>query len=487
MNQKDQKLYDKLQIIKPNIQQYKAEIEECLRLGKSAQLLSAVELKEMDSRLADIFAIEQRVLEIEQKKGWFFTQDEEVPPYPNFASFRAAIMEPLIDIIEDEGLDDSSNEIIPDRNISYKDSFLACLNINDISNWKSAFRANSTIDNYLQTVFNNFGSRITSLSLSKYAKIVARKIWVDLVVLGKSTIIPIDPEVDFEQAKPMDYNLTDDLDMLETVGPVPKRFRQRVRQFQLTMLNSQPQGFMDFAVEWKAILIHIGKDPEIYFNKNDLKNKKKTHKNMSKKQHKANYQNALSRLMILMDQNLYFTKSEYLSNEVITVLANPENGKVPSMAKRENKKGNNISSSTNFLFAPGYTTPPPSNINAGISTFNNLSLNFPTVPPAIGNTINWLTSNNFTTPANLNQVQTVLTPIASFLRNNPNTTITITGSSNYGFVNGISANPLIAIQIAQSRANSIATILTTTFRVPANQINTNTLVPSAPGVQITSP
>lgn len=483
MNQKDQKLYDKLQIIKPNIQQYKAEIEECLRLCKSAQLLSAVELKKMDSRLADIFAIEQRVLEIEQKKGWFFAQDEVVPPYPNFASFRAAIMEPLIDIIKDQGLDDSSNEIIPGRNISYKDSFLFCLNINDISNWKSAFRANSTIDNYLQTVFNNFGSRITSLSLSKYAKIVARKIWVDLVVLGKSTIIPIDPEVDFEQANPTGYNLLDELDVITTKGVIPRGLRSNINRFQTLMLSTQPQGYHDFTLaHWKNIIKHI----------NEMERKlSSSHEDMPKKQIKDNLKNVLEALDDLItnsiNRELYFTYNDYMSLEVIKILANPENGKVPNMAKRKNKKGNNISSSTNFIHSPGYTTPPPSNINAGISTFNNLSLNFPTVPPAIGNTINWLTSNNFTTPANLNQVQRALAPIASFLINNPNTTITITGSSDYGFVNGISANPSIATQIAQSRANSIATILTTAFRVPANQINTNTLVPSAPGVQITSP
>lgn len=78
MNQKDQKLYDKFTKIKLNLNNWKQQIDDYLAWATAAKMVDEAEQIDIDKRLADILAIEERIQEIELKKGWLLEEQQKV-------------------------------------------------------------------------------------------------------------------------------------------------------------------------------------------------------------------------------------------------------------------------------------------------------------------------------------------------------------------------------------------------------------------------
>lgn len=410
-------------------------------------------------------------------------EEEIVDPYPDYATFRAAIMPGLIITIGNY-LDGYMNKTISQRgNISYTKAFTDFLGIVDINdNWESSFRSNSTIDAYLQTIFTQYQSQLTAMSIGKYTKAVSTNIWFDFVIRGSSTAQSEITEADLGATNPYNYNLVDNLDGVPK-KLMPKRFRVTIVNYQNSMLTNEPEGYQRFTKEWGSTINRI----KSYINTST------SNEGMSKDEIKQNIRNMFNAVNTLVQQGKYFTEDDYLQLEDITVIGNPENG-IPAVAgKDKNKKGNNTSNSTDWIFNPEYVKVPPINIPEEISRFNGLSIPFvpaPNLPSDMSDSEldKWLADNEILDGeipvGSLDNVRNELSTIALFLNRNTSETITITGQSNYGSGDGRDRIPR---QIGLARADKIKSILTDFFGVNGSQINTIGVVGSPIGIIISQP
>jgi hypothetical protein len=152
--------------------------------------------------------------------------------------------------------------------------------------------------------------------------------------------------------------MSDALDAIQTRRLMPRRFRRTVDSYQLNILDpitGQPEGFLKFTGEWKAIINEIASYEE----------SAETHPNMSRRDIRRNIRNMFGALSTLIDSGSYFTHQDLLSSEGINHIVNPNNN---------TPIGN--SETTNWEFGAGYQTPLPT----VLVPFNNIVMIFPAVP-----------------------------------------------------------------------------------------------------------
>jgi hypothetical protein len=355
-------------------------------------------------------------------------------------------------------------------NLSCTDAFFQFLGIENTSSWAPDFDNNPTIDAYLRNIYTNHQPQLTEMSIERYAKMIAHNIWIDYIVKNDVEVQTTIARTEGELGKfnPTNYNMSDELVTIQTRTMMPRGFNRTVNVYQQSMLNpntGQPEGFLKFTTEWRAIIAKIvsyeGTEP---------------YENMSRGDIRQNIRNMFDALNTLIATGSYFTRQDFLDTEGITHNENPDNG---------TPMGN--SQTTGWTFDPGYIRPVLAPV-----VFGDLAALFNPVLPVptglIGTPLTvWLTDNDLIEPTNLATVQTALTSIAAFLNANPAQTITITGLSDYNVLGGVSATPAITTQIATERANFIRGILIAPpFSVNADQIAVGAQI-GDPGINITQP
>jgi hypothetical protein len=428
---------------------------------------------------AKIVKLENATDQIFGEEMYMEKEEMIINPYPDFPTFKAAIMPRIIRIVANY-LDGYLGKTIRQRgNISYTDALLQFFGIANIDNWKTSFRSNTTIDAYLQTIFDSYGSQLTDMSIDKYATAAAKNIWIDFVEGGASAAQTTITEADLGAHNPYGYNLADELAKLNRA---PRRFRRAVNNYQETMLNSEPEGFEEFSKQWRRIIQHI----DSYENSTD------PNANMSRRQIRRNIRSMLGVVNQLIQENKYFTYDDYGQSEVIVDIANPQSGIPSGLANNTNSQGNNTSNTTNWIFDPEYIKITI-NIPTEIRRFNGLGLPFVPAPPfptgmPTAALNQWLIDNNILDgeipEGSIATVTEELRTIALYLNRDRDRTITITGRSNYGTVSG---NNNVALQVGLARANKIRDILVSELSIWANQITTMSVVGSPIGIVISQP
>jgi hypothetical protein len=409
-------------------------------------------------------------------------EEDVIDPYPDFLTFKGAIMPGLIEII-DKYLDGYNGKKISQRgNMSYTEALLSFLGITDITNWKSSFRSNTNIDAYLQTIFTTYQTQLTAMSIGKYTKVVATNVWIDFIVRGDSSAKTTINEGDLGATNPYSYNLVDALNGVPRKY-LPRQFRLAVVNYQQNMLTNQPEGFQTFTKEWRDIIKHI-----LSYSDSNAE-----HEGMSQKQITQNIQNMFSAVNDLIQENKYFTEDDYLQLENITVHENPQNSTPAVAVDKINSQGKNTSNTTAWVFNPEYKKVPPINIPSELDRFNALTLPFVPAPPFPSSMPpdvldKWLADNKILEGeipvSSLNTVREELRTIALFLNRNTSQSITITGRSNYGSSDGSNR---IALQVGLARANRIKDILVSELGVGASQVRTTSIVGSPIGIIISQP
>jgi hypothetical protein len=453
MNQKDQKLYDKFTKIKPNLQKWKVEIEAFLSWTKDADMLDEIEQKEVEQRMAAIAAIEERMYEIELKKGWGEKDKDKELVEDVLENLMDAeeIIDPRVALLPAwmrVRLNDYYNDL--NFSLSERDALsreICNVYINHIEFIQKGTPRNPFDHKYLGTKLNQ--------ELTKEAFLVTLK----------------EKGINFTEA---DFLATWDDIYSNSFSPF-KDFEKLPNQFQRIVLRVIEEESPDLIVaeSYKREVYIAYMSIENFDEEGKLGKEKKREGKIAFKD-------------LLEIKGTQFTKTEFdrewlrIQEERATLYGiggkKIRKSKTTGWDYEEGKDGADVTDNV---------IPP----QIAINNFNQINLIFPQIPVSGlgGNDLTqWLNDNNFLTPTNFGVVRDALAPIATFLNSDPNNTVTITGTSNYNVMNGASTTPRMTIQIGQGRANVIAGILTTTFSVSRTQITTAGAIGN-PGIQITTP